>query len=166
MNNPPEQTNPEHLQEPNIEASSLATPAAPTFNDLEGCTSEFFRFHWPADFNEAPNWVSWQEFLKGSVPNHQHGGCYAIFSGPSLIYIGLGVSRGGGIYQQHGISRRLMAHVLRSDLARGRQWSKLDESWRDATAIYTLGFPGREYLAPALESYLIRELSPPRNSRV
>ena len=141
-------------------------PTALSLNRLEGCSSEFFRLHWHAELGAAPSWVQWQEFLQGSVPNYQYGGCYAIFSGKNLIYIGLGASRGGGLYPKHGISRRLMAHVLRSDRPRGIGWSKLTEEWADATAIYTLGLPTADYLAPALESFLIREMSPPRNSRV
>lgn len=130
-------------------------------------SNSFFDLHWNEKaLGLPPEWKSWETFLDGSVPNYQYGGCYALFSGDELVYLGLGASRGGGIYPQHGISRRLMAHVLRSDPASGPYRSKLMDNWIDITAIWTLGFPSNEYLAAALEGYLIRSLSPVRNARV
>jgi hypothetical protein len=130
-------------------------------------TSGFFGLHWsPEQLGEPPGWRLWETFLEGSVPGYQYGGCYALFEGNRLTYIGLGVSRGGGLYQQHGLSRRIMAHVYRSDHARGPNCLRLHEKWLRTTGLYTLAFPEHEYLAPALESYLIRDLQPPRNARV
>lgn len=116
---------------------------------------------------QRPGWKTWEPFLYGSVPSHDLGGCYALFSENELLYIGLGASKGGGLYPDHGISRRLMAHVIASDRQRGQQWSKLRESWGSVTSIRTIGFPNDfSYMAAALETFLIRELNPPRNSRV
>lgn len=135
--------------------------------DLERATVEFFKAHWVEDrLGPAPLWVSWQPFLHGPAPNHEHGGCYAIFFGANLAYVGLGASRGGGKFREHGISRRLTAHVIRKDRVRDGDWGELCEQWAECTAIHTIGLPRTEYLAAALESYLIRELSPPRNFRV
>lgn len=142
----------------------------PMQQDLEKLIAEtdsFFHLHWNKEaLGAPPAWVAWDTFLDGSVPNYQYGGCYALFSGDQLIYIGLGASRGGGIYQRHGISRRLMAHVLRSDVTSGPTRSKLLDRWVDISSLWTLGFPSNDYLAPALESFLIRSLTPPKNARV
>lgn len=135
--------------------------------DLEAATSAFFSLHWNTTVSGVPPaWEPWTTFLEGSVPNYQYGGCYALFSESELVYVGVGASRGGGLYPQHGISRRLMAHVLRSDRANGPNRSKLLDSWADTTALWTIGFRSCDYLAPALESFLIRSLAPPRNARV
>ena len=136
---------------------------------LEQATAEFFRRHWHEETLsiQRPDWKNWDKFLNGSVPNYDLGGCYSLFSGLDLLYIGLGASKGGGIYTDHGLSRRLMAHVIASDQRRGREWSKLREAWNSVTSIQTIGFPNEfSYLAAALETFLIRELNPPRNSRV
>jgi hypothetical protein len=139
------------------------------FSSLAEATHTFFGRHWSVEAcpSQLPEWKSWSEFLYGSVPNYDMGGCYALFANSELLYVGLGASKGGGPYANHGISRRLMAHVLASDRHRGASWSKLRDPWGDVTALYTIGFPnGVAYLAAALESFLIRELDPPRNSRV
>jgi hypothetical protein len=134
---------------------------------LQRVTASFFHSHWSTEnLGPAPEWTLWETFLFGSVPNHKESGCYAIFFNTGLAYVGLGASRGDQRYPQHGVSRRLMAHVIRSDRQRGVHWSKLTETWAEATAIYTIGFSRADYLAASLETYLIRELSPPRNGRV
>lgn len=116
---------------------------------------------------QRPHWKNWDEFLFGSVPNYELGGCYALFSESGLQYVGLGASKGNVLYPEHGISRRLMAHVLKSDRPRGKQWSQLRESWSSVTSILTIGFSNDySYMAAALETFLIRELDPPRNARV
>lgn len=143
--------------------------SAPTFVDLQESTCRFFDRHWhaPTLGSVPPTWACWSEF-KGSVPNHQYSGCYALFEGHTLTYVGLGASRGGGLYPEHGISRRLMAHVIRSDRERGDGWAKLRPGWERVTTIYTIGFPSEvAYIAPALESFLIRDFSGRlRNARV
>lgn len=137
------------------------------YQKLARATEEFFARHWAKEIlGQHPTWQRWESFLSGSVPNYQHPGCYAIFFDGGLRYVGLGASRGGGIYKEHGISRRLMAHVIQGDRSRGPTWSKLRERFTDATDIYTLGLPGTGYLAAALETYLIRSLAPPMNGRV
>lgn len=146
-------------------ASLMRTSAG--LDQLREETCAFFSLHWnSASLGELPTWDRWETFLKGSVPNYQFGGCYALFSGDELIYVGLGASRGGGRYIAHGISRRMMSHVYRSDRARGPYSLRLRRGWEEVKEVWTLGLPERDYLASALESYLIRRLKPRRNARV
>jgi hypothetical protein len=129
-----------------------------TLAQLEAETETFFGMHWNTDVLgiQPPAWHVWREF-KGSVPNYQLGGCYALFAGDDLEYIGLGASRGGGLYCDHGISRRLSSHVYRLDKERGPGWLKLRPGWESITSIHTIGFEARHsHLASALEAYLIR----------
>lgn len=131
---------------------------------LNAETEKFFKLHWglPSD---VPHWdYSWT--FSGPVPNYLHGGLYALFAGESLVYVGLGASRGGGIYQDRGISRRLIAHVLRPSSDKAVADYELAPRWVDAgvTTVATLGFPAEyNYMALALEDYLIGKLSPSQN---
>ncbi len=131
-------------------------------------TNRFFSLHWQDQIlGDPPAWKTWEPFLFGSVPNYDRGGCYALFTGDKLIYVGLGVSRGGGLYPESGISRRLMSHVYCSDRPRGPQWSRLRDKWAHVTQIRTIGFsPETVYLAPALENFLIRSIPDLSNGRV
>ena len=132
---------------------------------LEKYTTTFFDMHWRFDI-EKPNWdFSWN--WCGAVPNYLLGGVYALFRDDELLYIGLGNSRGRGIYEDRGISRRLMAHVFRNahkDMSVSyvprKRWSD-----KGVNLVATLGFPkDTNYLSPALEDYLIGFLNPPENS--
>ena len=134
--------------------------------DLIQATDAFFAMHWCPEHGIEPKWEGWDNFLYGSVPNYLYPGCYAIFSESGLVYIGLGASKGSGRYPERGISRRLMGHVIRSNRELGRGWSELTETWKEASSIHTIGFKNAEYLAAALETYLIRKLEPSRNARV
>lgn len=128
-------------------------------------TGIFFRRHW-RESEPCPEWrFDWE--WSGPVPNYLLGGVYSLLAGDRVVYVGLGNSRGGGIYQERGISRRLEAHVL--DLApEGSEASYIPKSrWQTigVTSLGTIGFPAElSYLAPALEDYLIGELSPSENS--
>lgn len=135
------------------------------FDDLIKHTDEFFKRHWNiSSGHELPAWKNgWQ--WQGSVPYHDKGGVYALFdSQKNIMYIGLGASRGSGIYQEHGISRRLLAHVIATDKTKGKGCYAPKKAWYDVTDIAAIGFPKEyTYLAPALEDYLIGELNPARN---
>lgn len=100
------------------------------------------------------------------MPYHNKGGVYALFdANGNIVYVGLGASRGGGIYMEHGISRRLLAHVIASDRSRGAGYYVPRKAWSEVADIGAIGFPKEyAYLAPALEDYLIGKLNPPRNS--
>jgi hypothetical protein len=140
-----------------------------TFVELESATLEFFKRHWVSQVLGMPplSWRKWESFLSGSVPYHDTAGCYALFEDAALIYVGLGASRGGGIYDGYGLSRRLMGHVICADRGRGVGWSKLTSAWSTVTELFTLGFSKElSYVAASLETHLIRQLKPPRNGRV
>lgn len=137
----------------------------PTKFDLIAYTEQFFKRHWGME-PRYPQWdFSWD--WSGPVPNYLLGGAYSLFAGEELLYIGLGASRGGGIYQGRGISRRLMAHVIKSAPANSHACYMLHERWQNSGVdrVATIGFPMEcDYLAPALEDYLIGQLNPPENS--
>ena len=133
--------------------------------ELNKTTDEFLNRHWPAsgDFGERPTWISWESpFLRGGIPNNELGGCYALFIGEDLIYIGKGVTKATG-----GISRRLTGYVLRIKGHEGKTaLRKLMERWGNITNVCTIGFSeGMKYLALSLESFLIREFAPRDNRR-
>lgn len=139
---------------------------APTMVDLEAATEQFFGLHWGIDAT-YPCWnFSWK--WRCAVPNYHLGGLYALFAGNCLIYVGLAASRGSGNYQGRGISRRLMAHVLKTapDNRDSVNYT-LREHWRTCGVdlVATIGFPAEyDYLAPALEDFLIGKLNPPENT--
>lgn len=138
-------------------------------DELNNATKMFFDRHWndACDIGTSPAWTAWQPFLRGSVPNHTKSGCYALFQKDKLIYVGLGASRGSERYVEHGISRRLLAHVICRDHERGSEWHKLRHGWEHIDAIHTLGFESQTaYMAAAVETFLIRAIDGLCNARV
>lgn len=139
-------------------------PSIPTRALLDAETEIFFKLHWGLPL-DIPRWdYSWK--FSGPVPNYLLGGLYALFAGESLLYLGLGASRGGGIYKDRGISRRLMAHVLQPSSGENGASYCLQERWSmlKIDMVATLGFDSScNYLAPALEDYLIGRLAPEEN---
>ena len=111
-----------------------------------------------------PTWDDQWDW-KGSVPNHNKGGVYALFDeSGDLIYIGLGASVGAGNRVGFGLSRRLTGHVITTDKDKGRGHYKPEENWSEVRAIATLGFPNEYcYLAAALEDFLIGRIDTQRN---
>jgi hypothetical protein len=137
----------------------LAMPV--TLDEVISTTSVYFARHWNASAigKNPPEWQGWHEF-KGSAPNYHLGGCYTLFEGGELQYIGLGASRGSGLYLGHGISRRLKAHVLQNDWEKGPEWLKPRPRWPSITSIYTIGFDDDNvHVAPSLETFLIRQFA-------
>ena len=136
----------------------------PDSESLVRLTQEFFSKHWGIE-DSSPQWdFSWD--WCGPVPNYLVGGVYALLKGNEVLYVGLGNSRGGGIYQDRGISRRLMAHVTLSSPKGSPVDSVLRERWIKVgiDKIATIGFPQQyNYLAPALEDFLIGHLGPVEN---
>lgn len=133
--------------------------------DIEKATKEFFARHWYNAENIEPMVWKYGWRWEGSVPYHDKGGVYALLDEMGeVIYIGLGASIGNPTYPEHGISRRLLAHVLVADKDKGRGYYKPHENWLEVRDIAAVGFPKEyAYLAPALEDFLIRKFSPIRN---
>ena len=136
-----------------------------TINDLVQHSNIFFEKHWDKSSSLQPLEWKCKWSWAGSVPYHERAGVYALFdAADNVVYVGLGASRGGGPYKEHGISRRLLAHVIAPDRSKGRGFYKPKDNWAEVTDIGTIGFPTKySYLAPALEDYLIGILTPPRN---
>ncbi len=135
-----------------------------TKRDLETVTNQFFELHWPKDLV----WPKWNFDWKwiGAIPNYELAGVYALFADERLSYLGLGASRGGGIYVDRGVSRRLLAHVMRRAPDGADVGYVLRDRWQcsGVNLIATIGFPSNlSYLACALEDYLIGKLCPPEN---
>ncbi|WP_114767057.1 hypothetical protein [Vibrio rhodolitus] len=128
-----------------------------------GLTNSFFDCHWSVN-EPIPKWQGEWDW-KSSVPYHDKGGVYALFdSSGQVIYVGVGISKGCAVYKEHGISRRLLAHVITTDKSKGRGYYKPKAKWSEAHQLAAVGFPEKySYLALALEDYLIRELKPRRN---
>jgi hypothetical protein len=99
-------------------------------SELNKTTDKFFILQWPSSgtFGKRPTWERWATFPLGSAPYYTLGGCYALFEGENLIYIGKGASKGRGKTPYHGIARRLQSHVLRA----GNHGYTLIEEWGQA----------------------------------
>ncbi|MGO3742409.1 hypothetical protein [Kerstersia sp.] len=137
-----------------------------SIHTLQDLTNRFFQRHWPTDAAAAaPRWTMWEPFLSAPCPNYNRNGCYALLGGKQILYIGAGMAAGrpGDRYENHGISTRLK-HVFLADRNRPN-WHKLKDLWRDrgVDGAYTLGFDECQYLALALEHYLITHLRPALN---
>jgi hypothetical protein len=127
-------------------------------------TSLFFNRHWGLT-SEAPEWdLSWN--WDGPLTNLKLGGLYALFKGDKLLYVGLGASRGGGLYTDRGISRRLTNHVIRKAPKGGSTQYVTRKRWEElgVNRVGALALPAdRTYLASSLEDFLIGDLNPPEN---
>jgi hypothetical protein len=133
--------------------------------DLYESANLFFSRHWKTDILElpTPTWVGPYRF-EGPVPEGRKGGCYALFRGSNLVYVGVGSSKGSRIYPEHGITRRLMSHVMRADSTKGKGRYAPLPRWSYVTEIHVIGFPSEQAcLAYALEDFLIGKLNPVDN---
>ena len=113
----------------------------------------------PPVWNFDWNWI-------GAVPNYDRGGVYALFAGEKLLYIGKGVSRGGGLYVNRGLSARLQTHVCKVAPPGSAVSYVPRPAWaaHGLDLIATLGFDkDRNYLAHSLESFLISNIDTPEN---
>ena len=124
-------------------------------------TRKFFALHWPKNEElPAPEWSGLWTFC-GSIYNYDKGGCYTLFAGDSLIYVG--VSENNIAARTNNYTR--MAPGARSISVESRPYEP-SKPWRSKglNGIRTLGFPEKYiYLAPALESLLIARLQPKEN---
>lgn len=132
-------------------------------NELIVKTEEFFHKHW----NDEKNYPAWKNRWdwSSSVPYHNKAGVYALFDESGrLLYIGLGASVRSVKYQEHGVSRRLLSHVIKKDPTKKRTYAPR-KKWASVSGIGAIGFDYSDsYLAAALEVFLIRQLKPPMNN--
>jgi hypothetical protein len=133
--------------------------------ELIKATELFFSKHWdPSSKSNIPLWKSKWDWAS-SVPYHNKGGVYALLDDSGeILYIGIGASIGGGKYKEHGISRRLLSHVIKKDPSKkGAYIPRI--KWSNIKDIAAIGFDYDDsYLAASLEAFLIRELKPTMNS--
>jgi hypothetical protein len=123
-------------------------------------TALFFTHYWNENLNgHHPEWSKEHWYFKGTIPGNDKSGCYALFKGEELIYIGVGIAKGGGVYENCGLGDRLKRYYKR--VVQGEYVHALD--W-EVDNIATIAFdPKHYYLAAALEIYLIDKLKPAKN---
>ena len=135
-----------------------------TIKDLKDKTNKFFELHWP-NHNNYPKWSDVWKFL-GPIPYNENQGCYALLKNNEIVYIGVGLSKGYGIYTGAGLGNRLHKYWRKKRnnlLSEKAEYEPSKEYENKIDGIITIGFPKYNYLAAALELYLISELKPPMN---
>ncbi|MEK6783352.1 MAG: hypothetical protein AABY93_16745 [Bacteroidota bacterium] len=135
-----------------------------TEDNLRQATKEFFRCYWSIDNGEQPEWSHHWNF-NGSIPNNNKRGCYVLFRNKDVVYVGIGIGKGTGMYQGCGLGFRLKKYwAVNRDKDKNTKY-KPTSNWTELTSVMTIGFEEKHYpLAAALEIYLINKLNPPRNS--
>lgn len=129
---------------------------------LQDATDQFFMCHWNerAVGSKPPSWSEPWRF-SGTLHNHDKQGVYAFLRGSTVIYLGVGASRGKAGYEGHGLGARVQKYIRHNG---GGEYRPHDERMLDADCVVTIGFDkGCGYLAPALESYLIGRIPTPHN---
>jgi len=120
-------------------------------------TKQFFKQYWHPDNGKQPSWsIHWN--FNNSIPNHDKRGCYALFNGSEIIYIGVGIGSGLGFrLQEYWKLNKERNHETKYTYT---------SDWENLTSIKTIGFEEDHFhLAAALEIFLINALSPERNSQ-
>lgn len=131
--------------------------------NLIALTEIFFQNHWnEKKLGLPPSWSSIHtDFRK--IPNYDKQGVYAFVKDDEITYIGVGTSRGGGLYRGNGLSARVMKYCRWIDKP-NNVYGPIDVRLKEAGAIITIGFEqNHAYLANALEIYLISRLQPKYN---
>ena len=137
-----------------------------TLKDLVEKTDQFFERYWNIE-DATPQWSEPWEF-NGTIPNHDQKGCYALFEGEKLVYIGLAIGfNGKGLYEGHGIGSRLH-RVWRKNSKKNGEDYEPGPGYEDITSLRSIGFGVGESkdhfpIAAALEVFPIIHLKPRRN---
>ena len=134
-----------------------------TFNELEKETKAFFQKHL-CNEPEFPTWSDEWAFVDG-VPNTEKRGCYALFDADGhVLYVGLGIGKGDGLYEGAGIGLRIN-RLFRWTKQTNTKGQRIYESTNpEVDHIRTIGFPDDVfYLAAALEIYLLMKLDGLKN---
>ena len=137
-----------------------------TLERLKAATEDFFTRHWvERELGPKPTFWDGRWEFKGTVPNHDKPGCYALLSGKEVVYIGVGARRGAGRYEGMGLGARL-THVWKTKGGQRTGEYEPEKKWADRKidAVATMGLPRKYgYLAYALEAFLISSLVPKYN---
>lgn len=138
--------------------------------NLREVTLEFFKKHWNSSSkNPPPEWSAKWMFL-GEVPNNTRKGCYCFLKDDEVKYVGVALNSGLPGYKGHSLGARISKYWRRDSKGKdesGNQFYKPAENLisEGINGITTLPFPDddQEYLALALELFLIRKLAPKMN---
>jgi hypothetical protein len=144
--------------------------------DLKNSTDKFFDLYWNNIKDERPKWsLHWD--WNSELPNNGKRGCYALFKGNEIVYIGAAIGKNfadykskNGAYNPGGLGARLKAYWELNKNSIGKNKYIPTEKWqsedRKLTSILTIAFDDNHFwLAAALEIYLINKLNPPLNTK-
>lgn len=136
-----------------------------TINDLLQVTEEFFKLYWNPSNGPPPKWSEQWDF-NSPIPNNDKRGCYSLFKGKEIKYIGVGIGKSFGNYHGSGLGDRLKRYwQVNKDHGTSVKY-KPTKNWAELSSLITIGFSKEHYhLAAALEIYLINRLNPVRNSQ-
>ena len=122
-------------------------------------TEDFFENHWNREtLGESPTWSNvFSDFVR--MPNYLKAGVYAFIKNSEITYIGVGASKGGGIYTDRGLSRRFQSYIKVDKLS--KKLYIIDYRLKEADGVVTIGFDSQHaYLAYGLEAFLISKINP------
>ncbi len=137
---------------------------------LKKCTRDFFDKHWDKKSkHEFPVWSAKWKF-EGELPNNQFAGCYAWLKEDVVMYVGFAMNAGQKGYEGHSLGTRIgkywkFERIETVEIAK-RQYMPIEQLKQyGIQSIITLPFQkgDQEYLAAALELYLIKNISPELN---
>jgi hypothetical protein len=141
----------------------------PTLSELKEETNKFFSRHWDKQSSSpSPEWSEPWEFFH-TLPNNELGGCYAFAKDEEVKYIGVALNRGIEGYENHSLGNRIKnywsVHMKVPKVDGKTTYMPTGNLQTEGiTSIYTIGLPEvQNYLALALELYLIRKLKPKMN---
>jgi len=135
-----------------------------TFSDLQRETKVFFDLYWKNEYGQHPTW-SGHWIFEGTIPQNNKRGCYALFTGFDIIYIGVVIGKSTDFYRRTGLGEQLKNYWRVNKDNPGKNYQPRD-NWKEVTSLITIGFGEDHFpLAAALEVYLIGKLNPSRNSK-
>lgn len=135
-----------------------------TFCDLQRETDAFFKLYWKSKYGQIPTWSEYWYF-EGEIPNQNKRGCYALFRGNDVIYVGRGIGKSTDFYHGAGLGDRLKEYWRVNKDDSSKPYCPR-EKHIEVTSIITIGFEDDHFpLAAALQVFLIGKLNPERHSQ-
>jgi hypothetical protein len=140
-----------------------------TIDDLKKKTIEFLIKHYiKSPQSKFPEWSPVWEF-KDTIPEYDKRGCYALLNNSNVEYIGVAIGISNEKTKDSGIGYRLKNYWKVKERGSSNDLKLYKPSphinWT-FSGIITLGFEDQEYLAAALEVFLIQSLNPPKNIKL